>query len=434
MAENFDLIFGQSASTQYAWNDSDYQNGWGTVGSTPPTAEQFDALQRRSDKKAQELNNALTPLVNQNTASNRQPVTAYVEKDIRYSTLLPTGWYLECTTAGITDSGDITLPSPLVENATITDGTCVWKVRKISSADGMPIGAIIAYGGNGNIPSGYLLCDGAAYSRTAFPDLFATIGTDYGSGDGSTTFNVPDANQAKRFLQGDTVAGTVKSAGLPNITANFGNVHSGNAGIIVSGAFEKTATVSYQVSAGSSATFSSNDTNFDASRSSNIYGNSTTVQPDALTTRYIIKAFDGQTADSALVDITQFENELGNKADRSLSNLTDAGKSFSFPSSTYLDVTSSLTWTVSGTHYEATYTAPADGYLSVTAKTSSGGVGEVSIYNTSNAFGSTDSVGIQDIIMKGMTILSKGQRARIVLDNSIVQNAIFVYCNGEVPN
>ena len=111
MAENFDLIFGQSASTQYAWNDSDYQNGWGTVGSTPPTAEQFDALQRRSDKKAQELNNALTPLVNQNTASNRQPLTAYALKDIRYYNGLPTGWYLECTTAGTSASGDITLPT-----------------------------------------------------------------------------------------------------------------------------------------------------------------------------------------------------------------------------------------------------------------------------------------------------------------------------------
>ena len=131
MAENYDLIFGQSASSQYAWSDSDYQNGWQTVGSTPPTAEQFDALQRRNDKKAQELNNALTPLVNQNTANNRQPLTAYALKDIRYSPLLPTGWFLECTTAGTTDSAEITLPSPLVENATITDGTCVWKVRKI---------------------------------------------------------------------------------------------------------------------------------------------------------------------------------------------------------------------------------------------------------------------------------------------------------------
>lgn len=138
MAENFDLIFGQSASSQYEWNDSDYQNGWGTVGSTPPTAEQFDALQRRNDKKAQELNSALTPLVNQSTASNRQPLTAYALKDIRYYNGLPVGWYLECSTAGTSGSGDITLPTPLVENATITDGTVVWTIRKVASTSDIP--------------------------------------------------------------------------------------------------------------------------------------------------------------------------------------------------------------------------------------------------------------------------------------------------------
>lgn len=42
------------------------------------------------------------------------------------------------------------------------------------------------------VPEGFLLCDGAAYSRVEYPELFAAIGTMYGSGDGSTTFNVPD--------------------------------------------------------------------------------------------------------------------------------------------------------------------------------------------------------------------------------------------------
>ena len=300
MAENFDLIFGQSASSQYAWNDSDYQNGWETVGSTPPTAEQFDALQRRSDKKAQELNNALTPLVNQNTADGRQPLTAYALKDIRYSPLLPTGWFLECTTAGTTSSGDITLPTPLVENATITDGTCVWKVRKISSADGMPIGAIIAYSGNGAIPSGYLLCDGAAVSRTMYPDLFSVIGTTYGAGDGSTTFNVPDYNTAKRFAQGDTVAGQTKVAGLPNITGylpayRLGSIPLntptlGNNGAIGwghnTGALVPNTVIDI-VADGTNNTYS--DMDIDASRSNPIYGNSTTVQPPALTCRYIVR-------------------------------------------------------------------------------------------------------------------------------------------------
>ena len=41
-------------------------------------------------------------------------------------------------------------------------------------------------------PSGWLICDGAAVSRTTYADLFAVIGTTYGAGDSSTTFNLPD--------------------------------------------------------------------------------------------------------------------------------------------------------------------------------------------------------------------------------------------------
>lgn len=41
-------------------------------------------------------------------------------------------------------------------------------------------------------PANWLLCDGTAVSRTTYADLFAAIGTTFGVGDGSTTFNVPD--------------------------------------------------------------------------------------------------------------------------------------------------------------------------------------------------------------------------------------------------
>ena len=49
MAENFNLIFGSQAPETASWSDADYQTGWNTVGSTPPTAEQFDFLQNRAD-------------------------------------------------------------------------------------------------------------------------------------------------------------------------------------------------------------------------------------------------------------------------------------------------------------------------------------------------------------------------------------------------
>jgi microcystin-dependent protein len=55
----------------------------------------------------------------------------------------------------------------------------------------VPPGAITMFGGS-SAPTGYLLCDGSAVSRSTYSDLFTTISTTYGSGDGSTTFNVPD--------------------------------------------------------------------------------------------------------------------------------------------------------------------------------------------------------------------------------------------------
>lgn len=57
-----------------------------------------------------------------------------------------------------------------------------------------PVGSIQAYGGT-TAPSGWLLCQGQAVSRTEYVDLFKAIGTAFGAGDGSTTFNVPDLRE-----------------------------------------------------------------------------------------------------------------------------------------------------------------------------------------------------------------------------------------------
>ncbi len=69
------------------------------------------------------------------------------------------------------------------------------------------------------IPDGWLLCNGAAVSRTTYAKLFAAIGTRYGSGNGSTTFNLPNFNG--RHVLGTTNTGNLGSyvsAGLPDIT------------------------------------------------------------------------------------------------------------------------------------------------------------------------------------------------------------------------
>jgi microcystin-dependent protein len=66
---------------------------------------------------------------------------------------------------------------------------------------GVPVGTVIAYAGpTFTVPSGWLVCDGSSVSRTQWGALFAAVQTSWGSGDGSTTFNLPDLSG--RFLRG----------------------------------------------------------------------------------------------------------------------------------------------------------------------------------------------------------------------------------------
>lgn len=92
--------------------------------------------------------------------------------------------------------------------ATITVGAGVTEITAAAIADervqstflhGIPAGAIQMTAGT-DTPPGWLLCDGQAVSRTTYARLFDAIGTAYGAGDGSTTFNVP--NFAGRFAIG----------------------------------------------------------------------------------------------------------------------------------------------------------------------------------------------------------------------------------------
>jgi microcystin-dependent protein len=62
----------------------------------------------------------------------------------------------------------------------------------VDVVDGFPVGGMTPYGG-ASAPTGWLLCDGSAVSRTTYYALFQAIGTGWGVGDGSTTFNLPDA-------------------------------------------------------------------------------------------------------------------------------------------------------------------------------------------------------------------------------------------------
>lgn len=101
----------------------------------------------------------------------------------------------------------------------------------LTGIQGVNTGLIIPWG-DSTIPSGFLSCDGSAVSRTTYADLFAVIGTNYGSGDGSTTFNIPDLTDRtavgkspnkSQFSTGG--ANSVTSSG--NCTGSLGNTALG---------------------------------------------------------------------------------------------------------------------------------------------------------------------------------------------------------------
>lgn len=124
--------------------------------------------------------------------------------------------------------------------------------------------------------AGYLVCDGKQVSRSTYSSLFSVIGVKYGTGDGSTTFNLP--NLIDRVAWGGTSGiGAYRQAGLPNITGTFNAPESSD--LVATGAV-------YLHSRGYIGAGKSDWDNwlygFDAARSNSIYGRSSTVQPPAL--------------------------------------------------------------------------------------------------------------------------------------------------------
>lgn len=86
----------------------------------------------------------------------------------------------------------------------------------------VPTGGIIAFGAS-SAPTGFLLCDGSLVSRSTYADLFGVIGTTYGAGNGSTTFQLPDLRQ--RFPLGLAASGTGSVLGGTGGTID--HVHTG---------------------------------------------------------------------------------------------------------------------------------------------------------------------------------------------------------------
>ena len=143
-------------------------------------------------------------------------------------------------------------------------------------------GALMAFAGS-TPPNGWLKCDGSLISRTTYANLFAVIGTTYGSGDGVTTFALP--NFINRTFWGGTGTGKNLSQTLPNIKGTIA-ADTSNAG--GSGAFSIISGTSVKGIAGASgahATYLS----FNANQSSSVYQDGASVRPNVVQTLICIK-------------------------------------------------------------------------------------------------------------------------------------------------
>ena len=101
----------------------------------------------------------------------------------------------------------------------------------LTGIEGIPTGTIVPWS-DSSVPTGFLECNGAAVSRSTYADLFAIIGTTYGSGNGSTTFDLPDLqdNVAVSKSPGKTLGST----GGTNTVSSTGNVGGSTANATLS--------------------------------------------------------------------------------------------------------------------------------------------------------------------------------------------------------
>ena len=219
----------------------------------------------------------------------------YAVGDIAYHKALPSWARLECVKAGTTGAE---LPDKIkhtLENkgVIIHDGTVVWIIDDLR--DGTPVGAVR---GSLYLPAGYVKCNGATVQRADYPRLVAlaeryNLWTDdvnanaglFGRGDGAATMVLP--NWTDRMVQLAGVgAGATVAAGLPNITGEFSSAYAGGwIGMYDSPKGSHTKVNDYSPRLGESNNAPSSygtHYRFDASKSSSVYGASSTVQPPAI--------------------------------------------------------------------------------------------------------------------------------------------------------
>lgn len=271
MPQDYDKIFASGATSTQDWADENYLRGWGYLGQTPPPYQLFDALFKRLDLKTQELKSG-----QDNISSNYVPLAGGVMTGLLS---LFTG-----STVSTPSSDDNSKKIPNTE----------WVQDYI---DNFLVGNIIY---RAFLQNGYVKLNGATVQREDYPRLVQYATTNslftadntttpwlFGNGDGEITFVLPDYRNL--FIEGGDTPSKIE-AGLPNITGIFFDLITNVSGKMGNGTgcFN---TLPESVESGISTINSNAFTNtgatkdgisLDASRSSSIYGASTTVQPPAI--------------------------------------------------------------------------------------------------------------------------------------------------------
>nr|DAU57529.1 MAG TPA: Baseplate wedge protein [Caudoviricetes sp.] len=171
----FKRSFGKNGDRQ-DWTADEYQAGWAAINNDPPTVEQFNQLQFLADEKAAYLFAQMAAT----WTKDKTPLTVGDNERLKRAIQLM-----------ITEAA-----ASVVDNLTSNAGDAALSANqgrilneRIMKA--VPSGSIL-YTASTAVPDGWLLCNGLAVPRDEYPDLFAAIGTTYGSGNGATTFNLPD--------------------------------------------------------------------------------------------------------------------------------------------------------------------------------------------------------------------------------------------------
>jgi len=182
--------------------DNNANLGFAFLGSEPPSAELHNQLFQWLDEKDNYLFALLNEVMRERTGNELvgSPITQLASAIATAATLTKAGIQRNATgqeTAAMESSTRTVTPAslkPLIDSLVL------------GIANSVPSGGILAFA-RSSAPAGWLVADGRAVSRSQYVDLFNAIGTTFGAGNGSSTFNLPDLRGA--FVRGWVSNGTI---------------------------------------------------------------------------------------------------------------------------------------------------------------------------------------------------------------------------------